>query len=203
MTRPRHIKPCTTETGEDMKTPKTQDNTARSPHYETAIHIDCEGPFSFHEANKFNKPTDMGLYQIYGTHRVYGPNTLLSIGQVQDRLFAERLTEHKTRYEGYNDFSEIKFYLGYFYCKNDISKDAWKDQVNDAEKLLIYAHTPALNSQYLNYEGFPEDLRNDLIIYNWRNNAKLQDVVCAFRYYYKDNEDMEGYSVYPSKVSNS
>ena len=46
------------------------------------IEIWWQGPFAIEDVKKFNSlRSDFGVYQIYGTHNIMGPNTLLYIGK--------------------------------------------------------------------------------------------------------------------------
>ena len=45
------------------------------------IEIEWEGPISVNDTIKLINDNDYGIYQIYGTHPVFGSNTLLYIGK--------------------------------------------------------------------------------------------------------------------------
>ena len=54
------------------------------------IYVDWSGPYTYEDVVNYNenkietkkfavKPTDFGLYQIYGAHPIYGDNVLIYI----------------------------------------------------------------------------------------------------------------------------
>lgn len=44
------------------------------------IEIEWDGPKMESEFSNLNESNDYGLFQLYGTHELYGPNTLLYVG---------------------------------------------------------------------------------------------------------------------------
>ena len=65
------------------------------------IYVDWSGPYTYEDVVNYNenkietkkfavKPTDFGLYQIYGAHPIYGDNVLIYIGKTEQK-FMERL----------------------------------------------------------------------------------------------------------------
>lgn len=126
------------------------------------IEIEWKGPFSpnkvINEMDDCGKsPTcngkDYGLYQIYGKHILCGENTLLYVGKTTERTFSRRFKEHQKwlledQYE-----KDIKIYLGRIYNpKRHSEKDkwkSWKEDIKDAEKILIYKYSPNYNGREL------------------------------------------------------
>jgi hypothetical protein len=62
------------------------------------IEINWQGPLKIEETEKLNTNIDFGIYQIYGTHNIFGPNSLLYIGKACDQYFSTRLLQHKQYY---------------------------------------------------------------------------------------------------------
>jgi hypothetical protein len=126
------------------------------------IEIEWKGPFSLNKViNEMDdwgqSPTwngkDYGLYQIYGRHILCGENTLLYVGKTTERTFSRRFKEHREwlledQYE-----KDIKIYLGRIYNpKKHSEKDkwkSWKEDIEDAEKVLVYKYSPNYNSREL------------------------------------------------------
>jgi len=134
------------------------------------IHIFWEGPLSLDKIKEKNdKNRDYGLYQIYGHHPLYGNSVLLYIGLTQDRTFAKRIPEEK--WDDRPDPNSTQIYIGRFAGRNKISQDTWNIQIEHAEKLLIYVHKPALNTQ--NTKSLPEIGLLDDRIYNWESHRDL------------------------------
>lgn len=121
---------------------------------------------------------DCGIYQVYGNHPVYGPDTLLYIGKAKDETYSQRLNGH-----GDLDTSQIakftKLYLSYFCKVDDLNEADWKDAIDIVEKTLIKAHSPALNAQ--DVKGFLEKDTPNILIYNWGDRGRLLPEVSTLR----------------------
>lgn len=111
------------------------------------IEVTWEGPFSIEKAmEKMDTKIDYGLYQIYGTHSVYGGDSLLYIGKSDNNVFGYRMQGH------YRDWiskepSKVSVYLGYFIGEHEThpSDEVWSKYIEYAEKLLIYCCQPSYN----------------------------------------------------------
>jgi hypothetical protein len=119
------------------------------------IEINWEGPFKITSiGEKCNEDYDYGIYQVYGTHNVYGPKTLLYIGKAQDRTFAKRFSEHKEWIEW--EPASIEIYIGRLGGNDKMTEskwDWWSNQIDRAERLLIFYCSPPYNSKGLNHYG--------------------------------------------------
>jgi len=110
------------------------------------IQIRWDGPYRLTELSSLNDvKTDYGVYQIYGKHTVYGENVLLYIGQANQQTFGTRIMQHSYWFE--DDFS---IYIGRLNASNTPKDDIWTEEINLAESLLIYVHTPAYNTMNIN-----------------------------------------------------
>ena len=129
------------------------------------IKIEWSGPFSLNEViekflNGGRAPDwgveDYGLYQIYGRHILHGRNTLLYIGMATEQTFSQRFKEHKTWLENDQDEEDVRIYLARIYDPKKHSKKdnwtTWKNDVELAEKVLIYKYSPNYNSEGLTNE---------------------------------------------------
>ena len=148
------------------------------------IEIEWEGPFSLQKVidkkNDAGKPKewdgdDYGLYQIYGDHILNGKNTLLYIGIAKRQTFSVRFNQHKKWLEGEEN---IKIYLGKIYNKKrHTQKNNWKEWEEDielAEKILIYKYSPNYNSRSLSDEPDLESWDKVTLIHNGQKN-KLEE----------------------------
>ena len=119
------------------------------------IEIRWDGPFKIDNmGEKRNEDYDFGIYQIYGTHNIYGAKTLLYIGKAQDRTFAKRFCEHKEWVEW--EPTNVDVYIGRLGGSDKMTKsrwDLWSKQIDRAERLLIFHCSPSYNSQGLNDYG--------------------------------------------------
>lgn len=127
---------------------------------------------------------DYGLYQVYGAHPIYGADTLLYIGKASKQTLAKRVLQGD-RWICNQDSENIKVYVGHFGGNQPISVDAWEEQIDLAEKLLIYTHKPALNSS--NVSSVP-DLPIEMHVFNWGDFRELLPEVSAFRYLAEDDK---------------
>ena len=115
------------------------------------IHVIWEGPLSEREVEQLSKlRRDRGLYQIYGFHPVYGP-----------RDFEDLLADAQHRH----------VYVGRLAGTNFPGPGEWTDQIDAAEKLLIFAHIPAYNSQ--NIAASLDSGVAHVRLLNWGNYGSL------------------------------
>ncbi len=142
----------------------------------TKIEIWWKGPFTKEEVKEFDdEDTCFGLYQIYGTHNVNGPNTLLYIGQANYQTFAKRVGQHEwTDWEP----SDTQFYLGFFGGTKKVTNKQWEEQISIAERLLIFFCAPPYNSQGLKNYG---DIKNTIVL-NFDKKNQLPSEVSTFYY---------------------
>ena len=115
------------------------------------IEIEWEGPLPMkYVETKLNRAWDCGVYQIYGTHTIFGPDSLLYIGKARD-CFAERIPAHIE----WTDWESrpVRVYVGRLgggkgtEDMGDKSRwGEWTTMINAAEKLLIYYTSPPYNS---------------------------------------------------------
>jgi hypothetical protein len=103
--------------------------------------FDDEGPAPLYDGK------DYGLYQIYGTHILAGPDTLLYIGQATDQTFSRRFRQHR-EWLAHEEGASI--YLGRVYDPaRHMAADGWRTwrvDVRLAECILIYKYSPNYNS---------------------------------------------------------
>jgi hypothetical protein len=158
------------------------------------IEILWEGPFTFDKVSELNNNNDYGLYQIYGTHSIYGIDTLLYIGKAQEQKFSVRLSQHQEWLA--KEINEIKFYVGRLGAntldENENDFQEWGNDINVAEKLLIYFSAPAYNTSNLNQYG---KLENTIVL-NLGKKMMLPFEVSTAYYdsnYWKQNETWKTY----------
>jgi hypothetical protein len=111
----------------------------------TTIHLIWDGPKLITEAFSDTADSDFGLYALYGTHSVYGPDTLLYVGQSNLNTFGPRLRRHYEIWARWEP-SDVKVYLGRVAGWNPVSDEKWGILIDHAEALTIYFTSPAYNS---------------------------------------------------------
>ncbi len=136
------------------------------------INIHWTGPYKLKEAQDI---TNAGyvLYQIYGTHPVFGPKIPLYVGKTECQNTGIRLAQHDYWME--DEYDEVTIHLGsigFFDNWNDWYDDEGESYekppkalakfIADIEKLLIVANQPLYNTQNRGAESFD----HDFIIYN-------------------------------------
>ena len=122
-----------------------------------SVTVEWEGPLSLdYVIDELNGEDDSGLYQIYGTHIVYGANSLLYIGKAEGLTFSQRFSQHRS--EWLSEEEGVSIRIGriatdsYAYDPPDWSD--WRKVLRDAEALTIYWHSPAYNSSNIEtYNG--------------------------------------------------
>jgi hypothetical protein len=134
----------------------------------------------------FKKKDDKGIYQLYGTHQVYGLNSLLYIGKTDKQTFGERIEQHLDDSDFiYNHFPEYSFFcLGRLQKTEDVSLKKYSEIIGSIEKLLINAHCPAFNSKDVKglYKNDKKGKVNDFIIINWENYGQLLPEVSTLKF---------------------
>jgi len=149
------------------------------------VNIHWEGPFSLSEIETSNNPIlkKKGVYQFYGQHYVYGSDVLLYIGKTTD-TFKKRALEH------WHPDRRImenlpKFYFGVLKAdfKADFHVENFNDLLRRVEKLLIYVHAPAYNSQFISGDSINLQNVSDLIIYNWGQHHSLLTELSGARWH--------------------
>ena len=136
---------------------------------ELYLHLQWTGPHTIEEVKQFDGDTHVGLYQVYGAHPVYGTDTLLYIGLVADEPFAARFRQHEGWCKVNQDSGRLQIHIGRFIGRlSDCSTPdnaTWCRYIKFAERLLIYAHQPALNTQK-ELASLEPDLRHVHVL-NW------------------------------------
>lgn len=112
------------------------------------VDIEWEGPFTLEQIPQFARGQDHGIYQVYGTHNVLGPGTLLYIGQANSQTFAERIPQGHQNWIDWEP-GTIEIYLGHL-CGTEAMTEAnwpiWEAMIDRAEALLIFFCSPPYNS---------------------------------------------------------
>lgn len=156
------------------------------------IHIEWDGPFQQNDLSKLSDAsTDYGVYQIYGNHPVYGKNVLLYIGKAVQQTFSVRINQEDWQYANNTDLMEI--YVGRLAGNITPEVEIWNQQIDLAEKLLIYSHKPAYNS--MSIYRIPNEKLYELHILNWGNFNNLMPEVSGARWTNK-YDDMPTYQYY-------
>lgn len=145
------------------------------------IHIQWEGPHNYSEALKLRDDfTDFGIYQIYGSHPIYGSDVLIYLGKADKQTFGLRLSQESWG-SCNQDASRVTVYVGRLSSYEKTPPDAeWSKRIALAERLLISSHWPAGNSSGLNVQ-FGEDT-HEVHIFNWGQHRDLLPEVSGARY---------------------
>jgi hypothetical protein len=147
--------------------------------HETTIHLEWDGPLTLEDAKSSNTDGDWGIYQIYGCHPVYGTDVLLYIGKAEGQHFGKRLSQ-EWWWNYLPDVNETKIYLGRLAGERAPDDDTWNKHIDRAERLLIFAHRPAWNSQ-MNLGSLDQELQ-DVQVFNWGCHRSLLPELSGFRW---------------------
>lgn len=165
-------------------------------HRKGEIHIEWDGSHSLESIKQFQESNDYGLYQIYGSHLIYGSNQLLYIGKANDQTFGKRIPQH-AKWFYHQDSENIKVYIGRLGGNRTINDEKWGEQIDIAEKLLIHSHKPAYNSS--NIQTIPDSIPIETHVFNWCNYCSLMPEVSAFRWLATDEDYFATYKTFTIK----
>jgi hypothetical protein len=112
---------------------------------ESTIHIIWSDPIAYGEVSKLVCDTDFGIYAIYGNHPTLGRDGLLYIGRAMGGSFGWRLPQHAGWLK--DATGEIRVRLGRFAGASTPPDSIWNNEIEKAERLLIFAHRPPLNGK--------------------------------------------------------
>jgi hypothetical protein len=148
---------------------------------ENLIHVQWDGPYTYGDAKKLkDEYVDYGVYQIYGSHPVYGSDVLLYLGKAGKRTFGTRLSEEYW-WERTQDSKRLTIYVGRLHgFEKHPTNDEWLEQITLVERYLIYAHAPASNSSGLNVKFYEDE--HPVHILNWGQFRDLLPEVSSARY---------------------
>jgi len=156
------------------------------------INIWWEGPFSIDniledkiDPSIYDNTADkIGLYQVYGTHPLYGNDKLLYIGKTQNKNGFKSRLKKRWVIENSKDDENVKIYLGTIFSYNEDIKNKENDFIEKAEVLLINALKPAFNSS--NIQSVDKKLiEQNYIIYNYNNYRDIYPILST-EYFWKD-----------------
>lgn len=143
------------------------------------LELQWHGPFLLDDMDNesFDK---VGIYQVYGTHQVYGSDALLYIGQASKQNFRKRLNQEiSSTYPWWERTGgRVSFYLGVF--EEEKSKKKLEKKIAVAETLLIASHLPSTNSSQIKTASVDKDY----LLINWGYYHKLLPEVSTFRWFY-------------------
>ena len=162
------------------------------------MHIEWIGPFSVAQVQSLTKDEDYGVYQVYGGHAIYGSDTLLYIGQANMQTFAVRIRQHKSWLDFNQDAEHLRFYMGRIAGEITPPDKVWNEQIDFAERLLVYACRPAYNSQQHLTAKLDTKLQKVHIL-NWGQFRDLLPEVSGARWTSK-YDDMPKYHVFGSEA---
>lgn len=146
---------------------------------ETTIHIEWDGPYRLDAVKSLTGPTDYGIYQIYGGHPVYGSTALLYIGLAAAQYFGDRIPQ-ETQWLDNRDAGRVEVYVGRLSGSKTPDDETWDKQIRLAERLLIFAHSPPMNTQKT-LSRLEPDLRFVRVL-NWARHRDLLPEVSGDRW---------------------
>jgi len=117
--------------------------------------VDWTGPFTPAQIAE-EEQRDNGLYQVYGRHPVFGPGSLLYVGETKKQGFAARLGQHQG-WMNDGEHGKVEVYLGVVDSDDSELLDGDLDATIEAvEAFVIWWHSPPYNSKYISaHKGHP------------------------------------------------
>ena len=135
------------------------------------IHLQWDGPFTLQEVQGMNDDYDYGIYQVYGSHPIYGSDVLLYIGKAGEQTFSARLQQEYWHYN--QDARNIRYYVGRVAGERTPTDAEWAHQIDLVETLLIHSHWPAANSRNIQTLGALAAEIADIHVLNWGARRSL------------------------------
>lgn len=155
------------------------------------INLFWEGPYSYDQILDMDGLSDYGIYQIYGTHSVYGSDTLLYIGRANDQTFKSRFSQSDRQHmdDIWSDNTvSIRIHTGRIHVLNGeepLGNSEWGKQIDFAERLLIAANSPAYNAQGVWGLKEEETQYEDYLVLSWGAYGCLMPEVSGARHAWK------------------
>ncbi|WP_434401690.1 hypothetical protein M1Q06_03750 [Planococcus sp. 11815] len=165
----------------------------------TLIQIQWEGSYQLKDLpHLMNDKTDYGVYQVYGTHPVYGNDVLLYIGKADYQTLGKRIPQENWLCT--NDSNNHKIYIGRLHGSQPLNDEIWSKYIDLAERLLIYSHKPAYNARSIS--SLPEKELQLIHILNWGDHRSLMPEVSGLRWTNKlDQMEYEMFKVQNEEAS--
>jgi hypothetical protein len=107
---------------------------------------------------------------VYGGHPVYGHSALLYIGMAVAQEFGKRIPQEKHWLDNL-DADRVEVYVERLAGNQTPNDEAWDLQIRLAERLLIHAHSPPMNTQK-SLGRLAADLRHVHVL-NWGYHRDL------------------------------
>lgn len=149
------------------------------------IHIEWDGPYTLDQLPELNDSNrDYGIYQIYGGHPVYGSQVLMYIGKADQQTFCTRISQENWHFN--RNAGQVQIHVGRLAGIQTPGLEQWSQEITRAERLLIYSHSPACNSQCVS--SINEDGLLDVHILNWGCHRDLMAEVSGSRWTSKYHE---------------
>lgn len=131
------------------------------------VRVRWDAPRSLKETQELKDGNlDVGIYQVYGEHVVFGSGALLYIGKACDQTFGERFVQH-VKWLDYESDPFIR--VGRIESDCYQSDAEWERLVDCVEALTIYWHSPPYNSRCIVRYDKPEFIR----VQNWGHRGRL------------------------------
>ncbi|MBI5450582.1 MAG: hypothetical protein HY940_04420 [Gammaproteobacteria bacterium] len=146
---------------------------------EHVIHIDWSGPYTRRKMERFKNKEDIGIYQVYGKHQVYGDDVLLYIGAARGQAFFQSIKAEGWNYERSTGKGTF-FCLGRLRVDEAASPSHIDREILLAEKLLVFAHMPVYNSCRIMM--VPDKRLRYLHVQNWGQYASMMPEVSGARW---------------------
>ena len=156
------------------------------------IKIWWEGPFGIDEVvensidkEKYSNTADkIGLYQIYGSHPLYGADVLLYIGRTKNKNGFKNRLRNRWQINDNFDSENVKIYLGCIMndTKTVLEKEE-SESIEMSEVLLINSVKPALNSSNIQNVG-TQYMSEEYRVKNFGNFRNIYPILDS-SYYWK------------------
>ncbi len=122
----------------------------------------------------------MGFTRFMVFTQFTDPMFFFNIGKADEQNFDLRFEQHGNSWmKASMEAGEYKIYLGRLVGESTPKDKDWSKEIEIAEELLIFAHSPAYNSK--NIYSIDEEKVHDYIVFNWGNRGSLLYEVSGMR----------------------
>lgn len=148
------------------------------------IALKWEGPFRLEEiVNEKKGPAgEGGLYQIYGTHTVFGRGSLLYIGKTETS-FSSRFSQHEKWLK--DEYDNVEIFLGVLIDEEGQEERDQHELIMRSEKMLIYYCSPPYNSSEVFGNWSKGEWKKEYILYNFGRIGVLPPTVSSHWYFHE------------------
>ncbi|MEM7344876.1 MAG: hypothetical protein AAF485_11590, partial [Chloroflexota bacterium] len=141
------------------------------------IKIQWQGPYTLEEIKELKKSLNRGVYQVYGPHTIFGPDSLLYVGKASKKSFAKVISKKLDTFP-WMSAPSTRFYVGKVGLAGTkiVSQERWVELIDMAERLITCHVAPPYNTDHLTDYG---DIKRTIVL-NYGTHHQLPTHISTF-----------------------